>query len=218
MTSFTTCKKSLSTSAGGAPVLPYPHTTDSGALSLKNYMSAYSYITLSLPITFRFHDSNSGKVKSYSKINIHPNGHVNFASKAYYTMDYSLSGHFNMNKGAGISGLYGGIAIDGCGTASGDCGDVLVWAGYVTNSRGVQMVKTVITYLNVPTMDAGVDDASARSSVQIVLHNDDSGSFELVYGSVSSLLQGGATYGVSLGQGEVPEGLTNPRFSPTCTA
>lgn len=187
-------------------------------MSLKRWLSFWSYVTVSVP-AFEFYDPVEGVVKTYNRVHVHPNGHINFHDYTQqYVGDYAtLDGHFSSNKGAGINGLLAGMAIDRCGTPSGDCGDVLIWGGVVTDANGNSMVKTVVSFVDVPILDPAVDGQDARNSFQIILHNDGSGTFEIAYGKVSSLAQGGASYGLSLGGDEIPQNLTNPRYSPSCS-
>lgn len=212
-TFFTTCKSSFAYEGPGD--LPYRYT-GSGVYSLRNYMSRWRSVTVSLPVKFNFYDWYSGSTKAYRRVTVHPNGYLTFAKhfrRARY--DYSLDGHFDWARGPAILGLNTALAMDYCGFD--DCGDVRLFAGFVGEvGTADRRPATVITYLNIPYSFADVDEPSVRSTFQIVLANDGSGEFELVYGHVSPLVQGAATYGVSMAEDFVPYSITDPKNSLQC--
>jgi hypothetical protein len=212
-TAHTTCKSAFEYS--GPNDLPYP-SSGTGVHSLRNFMSSYTSVTGSLPISFPFYDWHSGSTKAYNTINIHPNGYITFAPAFRRArFDYDLESHFSARRGPAILGLNTALSVDYCGFE--DCGDIRIFVGFIGEIGTPQRrMATVITYLNIPYTFSYFDEPSVRNTFQIVLFNDGSGEFELVYGQVSPLVQGAATYGVSMGEDAVPTTLTNPRDSLQC--
>jgi len=132
----------------------------------------------------------------FGKASICANGYVAFETGTKIAYDGKMTSHFDTSRGKyAISLLFADLNVAARGKIHFD-----YWSGPKTGNKPV----AVLTYAGVPNYVGGgyseVEASPLANTVQLIMHCDGSGTFQIAYKSIMPSLLGHAVVGVAKGQ------------------